>query len=527
MTVTQKKFDRELLAIFEAVKHFRHFLEGKNFTIFTDHKPLTFAMNSLTEKSPRQTRQLSFISEFTTDIKHVSGEANVVADMLSRNINALETTKLVTGLNYSELAEAQRNSTKFQEFLNSESSLVVQSVPFESTSIFCDVSLGYPRPVVPPQLTQKVFEIFHTLHHGGVKPTVRNISRCFVWPGMKSEIAKLCKTCHECQASKVHRHTITPLTMRPLPSRRFGCLHVDLVGPLPCSNGFSYLFTIIDRFTRWPEAIPLKDISALSCAKALLNHWISRFGIPDDIISDQGAQFTSDLWKELNKILGIQARQTTAYHPQANGCIERFHRQLKASLRARLQDTNWTDHLAIVLLGIRSSWREDLKCSAADLVYGTSLRLPGQFFPAEKQVEDKVLPQFLTDLQVQMRKVLPTPTAHHTIPKSYVPQSLINATHVYLRHDSSRTPLAKPYDGPFPVVEMFPKYAIILKNGVECKVSLDRTKPAFVRPQAETKTKSKEKLDSENKYEEETKGQNIGTQSRSGRNVRPPRKLNL
>ena len=87
LSATEKKysaFDRELLAMFLAVKHFRHYLEGRKFCIFTDHKPLTFALTSSTDRSPRQTRQLSYIAEFTGDVRHIKGERNIVADALSR-----------------------------------------------------------------------------------------------------------------------------------------------------------------------------------------------------------------------------------------------------------------------------------------------------------------------------------------------------------------------------------------------------------------------------------------------------------
>ncbi len=118
----------------------------------------------------------------------------------------------------------------------------------------------------------------------------------------------------------------------------------------------------------------MEDALTETCARALIRHWIARFGVPDDLISDRGPQFTSHLWAALNKLLGISASTTTAYHPQANGIVERFHRQLKASLKARLCGPNWMDKLPLVLLGIRSVWREDTGC------YGTGLHVPGEFF---------------------------------------------------------------------------------------------------------------------------------------------------
>ena len=129
----------------------------------------------------------------------------------------------------------------------------------------------------------------------------------------------------------------------------------------------TYLFTIVDRYTRWAEAIPMAGCSTDTCIKGFLRHWIAHFGIPGDLTSDRGPQFTSGLWTELNRLLGISASNTTAYHPQENGLVERMPWQLKASLKARLTGPKWMDELPMILLGIRTAWREDAECSPADL----------------------------------------------------------------------------------------------------------------------------------------------------------------
>lgn len=138
----------------------------------------------------------------------------------------------------------------------------------------------------------------------------------------------------------------------------------------------------MDRFTRWPEAIPIPAITAAVVAKAFVNGWISRFGVPSTVTTDRGRQFESALWQELMQLLGSTRCRTTAYHPSANGLVERLHRQLKASLKAQPDTTKWAEALPLVLLGIRSALKTDLKCSIAELVYGTTLRLPGDFFEA-------------------------------------------------------------------------------------------------------------------------------------------------
>ena len=115
-------FDRELLAVFLSVKHFRHMLEGRPFTIWTDHKPLCGAFNSAAEKSPRQTRHLSFVSEFTTDVRHVAGSANVVADALSRpaSVNAVFPASS-SSVSCQELMDAQLNSpAEMEKYFNTD-----------------------------------------------------------------------------------------------------------------------------------------------------------------------------------------------------------------------------------------------------------------------------------------------------------------------------------------------------------------------------------------------------------------------
>ena len=113
---------------------------------------------------------------------------------------------------------------------------------------------------------------------------------------MSRDVLAWARTCPDCLASKVSRHVKAPLLRCPDVGRRFASLHVDLVGPLPVSGGMRYLFTIVDRFSRWLEAVPLPTMTAADCARALVHHWVARFGVPSDVTTDQCRQFTSDLW---------------------------------------------------------------------------------------------------------------------------------------------------------------------------------------------------------------------------------------
>ncbi|CAH8289015.1 unnamed protein product, partial [Schistosoma rodhaini] len=107
-----------------------------------------------------------------------------------------------------------------------------------------------------------------------------------------------------------------------------------------------------------------------------MQNWVTIFGTPITITTDRGAQFESELFNNLAKLLGSNRIRCTAYHPQANGMVERFHRQLKTALISHSNPNQWTEFLPLVMLGIRTSVKTDAQCSAAELVFGTTLRLP-------------------------------------------------------------------------------------------------------------------------------------------------------
>ena len=297
---------------------------------------------------------------------------------------------------------------------------------------------------------------------------------------MRKSVKRFCRSCGPCQRSKISRHVKAPLQSFPPPGERFSSINLDLVGPLPPADGYTYLLTIMDRFSRWPEAIPLTEITAPACARALVRHWVSRFGVPLQVTTDQGRQFTSVLWKHLMELLGTSHSLTTAYHPQSNGLIERFHRTLKERLMARAQAAGsgtWMDHLPFVMLGLRAAVREDADCSPADLVYGSSLRLPADLL--ESTTTARVSPSaFVDDLRDVMRQSSPMPFLYHGNTSSSVPAALSTCPQVFIRVDAVRPPLRPPYEGPFPVLQRGPKTFTVRRNSKDYVVSIDRLKPA-------------------------------------------------
>ena len=423
--------------------------------------------------SGRQQRQLSYISEFTTDIRHLQGKDNLVADMLSRPTIA----NVQLGIDYYAMATAQQQDAEVQAYRSATSNLQLKDIPFgaQGVTLLCDMPTGHARPIVP---TRKVFDLIHVLSHPSIRTTRKLIATKFVWNGLQKQIGIWSKQCVACQSSKIHTHVRAPLQKFNVPQRRFDHIHVDLVGPLPPSDGFTHLLTVVDRFSRWPEAVPLNDTTSTSCARALVFHWIARFGVPLDMSSDRGPQFTSQLWTSMAKLLGTQLHHTTAYHPQSNGMVERFHRHLKSALRARLTGPTWTQELPWVLLGIRTAPKEDLSCSSAEMVYGAPLTVPGEFIPGHSTHADNNLQ--LKHLRNQARSLCPIPTSQHGTVPATIPHDLHHAKFVFIRRDAHRTPLQRPYEGPFKVIEIGPKTFLVDIGGKTETVSVDRLKPAHL-----------------------------------------------
>lgn len=469
---------RELYAIYAAVQHFRHYLEAQPFSIYTDHKPLTNAFQQRKEKLPPvQLNQLSFIAQFSTDIRHIEGPSNVVADAFSR-IEAISTP---TPVNLGTLAASQEQDTELQELLNSNTSLKLErvNIPGSDVQLFCDVSTSRPRPFVPAPDRKQVFDSLHGLSHPGTKASARLVSSRFVWPHVKQDCIAWARACQNCQRAKISRHVKAPLGTFETPSQRFQHVHIDLIGPLPAAGPYKYCLTAIDRFTRWPEVWPLKSITADEVAGALTSCWISRFGCPHVITTDQGRQFESDLYRVLGRTLGISKSRTTSYHPAANGMVERFHRHLKAALMCHPNMT-WLEALPLVLLGIRTSFKEDLKTSPAELVYGEPIRIPGEFLASSDVARSENAPELVQRLRQQMSNLRPVPGSRHARPDTFVFKDLATCSHVFLRDDKVRGSLQPPYSGPHQVVKRDDKTLTLLIKGKEVRVSIDRVKPAYI-----------------------------------------------
>ena len=534
-------FDRELLAAFRSIRHFRHILEGRKFTLYTDHQSLVPALAKKTEPhTARQTYQLSNIAEYTTDIRYLRGKANVVADALSRpngddeeehvfitaincikagNVNCIcnepkhqcpdaqhtpirainkpvkdekidelgTTVNSITalGIDFAQMARDQPLDADFRRVSNDPNSgLTFRKIPMGDFHLFVDISNGPARPFVPFSWRKKIFETIHGLGHPGIERTRQMMRDKFVWPSLRADVSRWARNCIHCQRAKVGRNTVPPIHEFVVPNRRFSHVHADIT-MMPESEGHSYLLTLIDRFSRWPAAVPLKDITTETVVNAFAHGWIGSFGIPETITTDRGSQFTSAMWDQLMRTWGIRHNTTTAYHPEANGLVERLHRRLKESLMAICGDNRdtWYWKLPMALLSIRTTLKPDIGASPAELVYGEGLAVPGTLlpsFPNDDNELDRQQQSALSNLRLEVERLQPTQTSAHRIPNVHIPEELKNATHVMIRRGGVNPPLTAPYQGPFRIEEKTQTGVKVHLpgRGLE-EVALARVKPAY------------------------------------------------
>jgi len=453
-------------------------VEGRKFTVYTDHKPIVFALRQNPEKAtPRQFRYLDFIAQYTTDIRYIEGEKNQAADALSR-IDTLSGVPHLNIVSIDELAAAQANDEELKSLLlTKETSLNLHEIPYAGYRIICDVSpSGNIRPFVPNPLRQRLFQQYHDTAHPGIKRTRHLVSSRYVWPSLQKDVGNWTRTCINCQRSKIGRHTSAPVSPFDPSPHRLDHIHLDLIGPLPISNSNRYCLTMIDRASRWPEVVPIPDMTAETVAKAFIDTWVSRFGCPSVITTDQGRQFESKLLHILTNALGTKRIRTTSYHPQSNGLIENFHRTLKASITSCPDSPRWSEYLPFILLILRTAINTDYEISPAETLYGQDLRLPGDIFVPNPPRDSQEIAQRIAHAASLVANL----KHHDTHRRSYIPDALKTCSHVFLRDDRVKPPLTPAYNGPFKVLQRNEKTFSIEIRSAPKEFSIDHLRPAFM-----------------------------------------------
>ena len=237
--------------------------------------------------------------------------------------------------------------------------------------------------VVPRAYRPEILNLAHETPMSGplgVNKTYHKILNHFFWPGLKSDVSQHCKSCHTCQNVGKPNQTIPKASLQPIPAfdEPFSRIIIDCVGPLPkTKSGCQYLLTIMCASTRFPEAIPLRNIKTKTIVKALVK-FFTFVGLPRSVQSDQGSNFMSGIFQQVMHELGIKQYKSSAYHPESQGTLERFHQTLKNMIRSYCFDTekDWDEGIHLLLFAVRESVQESLGFSPFELVFGHTVRGP-------------------------------------------------------------------------------------------------------------------------------------------------------
>ena len=276
---------------------------------------------------------------------------------------------------------------------------------------FKEHSKALPRSqvLIPCHLRGIVLEQLHdNCGHCGVMKTLGKIKERFYWPGYESAVEEYVRACRQCQTRK----SPNPKTVAPIgeikTSRPFEWVSWDITGPLPeTDKGNRYIVVITDLFTKWVEAFPLRTVDSETLATVFVDEVVCRYGVPTHLHSDQGANLCGQVIDKMCQILGISRTQTSAYHPQGNGQVERLNRTLKDMLAKSIhQDQrNWDRELQKVLFAYRVSINESTGYTPFLATFGRSPQLPVDvMFQTEDSSNNVNLPQFVKRVQSSIRR---------------------------------------------------------------------------------------------------------------------------
>ena len=431
LSMTERRYavtELETLAVVWAMSHFHHYLYGHNVVILTDHSAVKAVLGSPSKNGQHARWWTKVFGSGVKDVQigHRAGRENSHADALSRqphlpppdegisegevqvcaivgNIDGEETIESLLQSTVSEdmksdeFSDIQRNDKDLKPIItyleekclpNSETEArrVMSLVPVMTIEnrilyyIDCKQK-NMKRTVVPQQLQQQIMTYYHSSimagHFSGVR-LYKTLSKRWYWEGMYGDCLAHSKSCPQCAISQGTGKKIVP-PLNPIPiSRVFQIVGVDIMELPKTRSGNKYVVVFQDFLSKWPMVFPVADQKAITLAKLLVEQVIPFMGVPEALLSDRGTNLLSNLMLDVCQLLGVKKLNTTAYHPQCNGLVERFNRTLKAMLRkqAATYGLQWDKYLSGVVWAYRNTPHETTGEKPSFLLFGTDCRSP-------------------------------------------------------------------------------------------------------------------------------------------------------
>jgi len=474
--------DKELLALEGSVKHFHYLLEGNHCTVYVDHKPLVNILGSKNCKLRFRKLRLLYLSEFDLDIQHIDGVDNEIADYLSR-------IKLrPIGQAESNMAESEENAeeahengflqpiTKFTKYMTkdwlenirkSQAQLIKNKPDLAYWDPRSEVWLikhefNRPRLWIPDEnVVNTLIKIDHDWGHFSWKQTYQRLKRLIVWPKLRQKVKKMLDNCDACQRVKAFRRAKLAPAPFEAPNEPFAVVHVDHlhIGSNKILPNVTELLTIIDRFTGLLLAVPVTHANSEQSVLGFFNHFISHFGIPRVLVSDNGTPFKSRLWERCMEILGIEHRTILPYNPQCNGKVERAHRTLLTILRAQEHIDKWPVYLPFAVLAVNSYFNLETNTSPSMRAFGIQVKTPG-------------MPIFDEAQPLKPPQIIPAG------PVSMSGSKWEDATWAYVKTMQRKHKLAPLLHGPYPIIAKGPREMTLQMGSQLRKVSYQLLLPA-------------------------------------------------
>lgn len=403
--------EREALAIVWATKHFRPYLEGNRIFIRSDCRALEW-MRTAKDVTGRLARWAMKLSAYQIEeIRYRPGKLNGNADSLSRNpivnketihqeLSTIETTINIweTINDLKKIKEEQRIDNKLKNIiqtLETETQInrdqkrnpyvLINGLLYKIKNSHKDYNqrkLGTKHLLVIPKTMQpEMLKWAHdhpTAGHGGQQRTLFRLSQQLYWQTMRKDVHKYVAACEPCQQFKYNNSPTSGPMQQHIVNEPWHTVGIDIMGPFPPTIRHKrFLLVVVDYFTRWIEVFPMRSITSTDIANILTNEVLSRYGLPKHIVSDNGPQFVSNIFKCLCTTLGMKQNLTANYHPQSN-MTERVNRTLKPliAIYAQQQPQTWDREIQKLAFAMRTSVNETTGETPAFLMFGRDPRGP-------------------------------------------------------------------------------------------------------------------------------------------------------
>jgi hypothetical protein len=367
-------YERELIGLVHAVRHWRPYLWGRRFLVRTDHYSLKFLLDQRLATIP-QHHWVGKLLGFDFGVEYKPGAQNAVADALSRRDTPDGAVLAISAprFDYIDRLRVEQASHPASVALKDELAAGSRGAPWAVV----DDLLTYDGRLFVPTESPLIKELLAAVHgdgHEGVQRTLHRLRRDFHFPDMRRVVQDFVRGCATCQRNKSeHLLPAGLLLPLPVPSAVWTDIGLDFIEALPRARGKSVILTVVDRFSKYAHFIPLAHpYTAETVAQAFFSDIVRLHGMPQSIVSDRDAVFTSTFWKELMRLMGVKLHMTTAFHPQSDGQSEAANKVIAMYLRCFTGDRprDWLRWLPWAEYTYNTAYQSSLRDTPFHVVYG-------------------------------------------------------------------------------------------------------------------------------------------------------------